>query len=369
MGALLGMSLKFGEAVLALKYRKFNEDGSVSGGPMHYIAHGLTRNNLRWLGQPLALIFAILLIPGALGGGNMLQVNQAAQQMIAITGGQKSFFFHHTCVFGLIVAIIVGMIVIGGIKSIAKVTEKMVPSMCFLYLALAAIVIALNLKAVPFALLTILKEAFTPSAIYGGIATVIILGLRRSIQTNEAGAGSAPIAYAVVKATEPVSQGFVSLLEPFITGILCILTAVTIVITHSYQNVPAGLSGVELTSGAFKSVVSFAPYVLAVVIILFALSTIISWAYYGQKGWTYMFGEGKKRIILFQVIFCLFIIIGSSMNLKSIIDFTDAGMLAMAVPNLIAIYILIPEIKKDLADYCQRHNVCTGLNKYWFKKK
>ena len=361
VGATFGMSLKFVEASLAVKYRRFNNDGTVSGGPMHYIAHGLTRKGLRWLGQPLAMIFAFLLIPGALGGGNMLQINQATQQMISITGGEKSIFFANAWLFGLIVAVIVALIIIGGIKSIAKVTEKIVPFMCFLYVFIGVIVILFNITSIPATIATIVREAFFPQAVSGGIAGTIIIGLRRSVQSNEAGTGSAPIAYATVKTKEPISQGFVSLLEPFITACLCTLTALTIVITGSYKNFHEGISGIQLTSSAFESVISWSPYVLAIVIILFALSTIISWAYYGQKGWTYMFGEGKKRVILYQILFCAFIVAGSSINLKSIIDFTDAGMLAMSVPNMIAMYILMRDIKADLKMYCKEHTVCEKI--------
>ena len=367
VGATFGMSLKFVEASLAVKFRRFNEDGSVSGGPMHYIAHGLTRKGLRWLGQPLAMLFAILLIPGALGGGNMLQINQATQQMISITGAEKSIFYNNAWLFGLIIAVVVALIIIGGIKSIAKVTEKIVPFMCFLYVFIGVIVILFNLPAIPKTLAVILKGAFFPDAIYGGVAGTIIIGLRRSVQSNEAGTGSAPIAYATVKTKEPISQGFVSLLEPFITACLCTLTALTIVITGSYKGFTEGISGIQLTSSAFQSVISWSPYVLAIVIILFALSTIISWAYYGQKGWTYMFGEGKKRIIVYQILFCSFIVAGSSINLKSIIDFTDAGMLAMSVPNMIAMYILMRDIKYDLSVYCKEHGVCGKITENWRK--
>ena len=365
VGAILGMSLKFAEATLAVKFRIFNADGTVSGGPMHYISHGLTRKGLRWLGQPLAFLFAILVLPGALGCGNMLQINQATQQIISITGGEKSIFYNNAWLFGLIVAIVVALIIIFGIKSIARVTEKLVPFMCLLYVIIGLIVIFLNIASLPEALVTILKEAFYPESVYGGVAGTIIIGLRRSVQSNEAGTGSAPIAYATVKTKEPVSQGFVSLLEPFITACICSLTALTIVVTGSYKNFTEGISGIELTSSAFAAVLPWSPYVLAVVIILFALSTIISWAYYGQKGWTYLFGEGKKRIVCYQVIFCAFIVAGSSINLKSIVDFTDAGMLAMAVPNMIALYILMKDIKYDLKVYCNEHNVC---NKFCLSK-
>ena len=366
-GALCGMASKFLECTLAVKYRRFNSDGSVSGGPMFYIAHGLTRKGLRWLGQPLALIFALMCVPGALGGGNMLQINQATQQVINITGGESSFFAAHSWVFGLIVAIIVGLIIVGGIKSIANVTSKIVPIMCGLYLFAALAIILMNFQHIPHAIYVIVKEAFMPQSVVGGVIGTIIIGFRRSVQSNEAGSGSAPIAYAAVKTNEPISQGFVSLMEPFLdTVIICSLTAFVIIITGEYLNYREGITGVELTSAAFGGTISFFPYVLAVVIILFAISTIISWAYYGQKAWSYLFGEGFKRTKVYQIMFCIFIVIGSCMNLQSVIDFTDATMLAMAAPNLIAIFILLPEIKQDLITYCKKYKLINPLNKIWF---
>lgn len=355
VGAILGMSLKFVEATLAVKYRRFNKDGSVSGGPMYYISHGLTRKNLRWLGQPLAAIFAFVLIPGALGGGNMMQSNQATVQMINITGGENSIFYHYPWLFGLIFAIIVGCVIVGGIKSISKVTTKIVPFMCLLYVSLALFIIVMNFTQIPHAICIVIKQAFCPEAVSGGVIGTIICGLRRSVQSNEAGTGSAPIAYATVKTKEPVSQGFISLLEPFITACLCTLSASAIILTGAYKNYTDGISGVELTSAAFEKVFSWSPFILAAVIILFALSTIISWAYYGQKGWTYLFGENPKGIKAYQILFCLIIIIGSMMNLPSIVNFTDAGLFAMAVPNLIAMYILFPDLKKDIKKYCKKH--------------
>ncbi len=367
-GAICGMASKFLECTLAVKYRRFNADGSVSGGPMFYIAHGLTRKGLRWLGQPLALIFALMCVPGALGGGNMLQINQATQQMINITGGQNSFFASHSWVFGLIVATVVGLIIVGGIKSIANVTSKVVPIMCGIYLLAAIAIILINFQHVPSAIFTIFKEAFMPQSVVGGVIGTIIIGFRRSVQSNEAGSGSAPIAYAAVKTNEPISQGFVSLMEPFLdTVIICSLTAFVIIITGEYLNYQEGITGVQLTSAAFAGAFSFFPYVLAIVIILFAISTIISWAYYGQKAWNYMFGEGFKRTKVYQIMFCVFIVIGSSMNLQSVIDFTDSTMLAMAAPNLIAIFILLPEIKQDLIEYCKKYKMVNKLNKPWFK--
>lgn len=368
VGAIFGMALKFCEVTLSLKYRRFNADGSVSGGPMFYIAHGLTRKGLRWLGQPLALLFAVLCFIGCFGGGCMLQINQATQQMINITGGENSIFYSHSWLCGLMIAILVGLVIVGGIKSIANVTSKIVPIMCGLYIAVSLVIIMANITQVPATIALIFKEAFFPQAVAGGMAGSLIIGMRRSIQSNEAGSGSAPIAYAAVKTKEPVSQGFVSLMEPFFdTIVVCSMTAFVIILTGQYLNYKEGITGVELTSSAFASVISFFPGILAFIIILFAVSTIISWSYYGQKAWGYMFGEGFKRTKTFQLVFCTFIVVGSAMNLQSVVDFTDATMLAMAVPNLIAIFILLKEIKNDLIEYCKKHDLIFVLNKPWFK--
>ena len=228
----------------------------------------------------------------------------------------------------------------------------------------------MNFMHIPHAIYTIFHEAFFPKAVTGGVIGCIIIGLRRSIQSNEAGIGSSPIAYAAVKTNEPVSQGFVSMIEPFIdTVVVCSMTAFVIILTGEYLNYTDGISGVELTSSAFASAFSFFPYILAIVIILFALSTMLSWAYYGQKAWTFLVGEGFKRIKFYQIIFCSFIIIGSSMNLRSVIDFTDATYLVMAAPNLIAIFVMLKDIKAELIGYCKRHNLIFNLNKAWFKNE
>lgn len=368
IGAFFGMAIKFCEVTLALKYRTFNQDGSVSGGPMFYIAQGFAEKGFPKLGKILAYVFAIACLPGTVGGGCMLQTNQAAQQFIVITGGQNSFFADHSWLFGLFVAILVGLVIVGGIKSIANVTSKVVPAMCILYVAASLIVIVTHFTHIPQAIYTIIHEAFFPKAVAGGMIGSLIIGLRRSIQSNEAGIGSSPIAYAAVKTNEPVSQGFVSMIEPFLdTVIVCSMTAFVIVLTGEYLNYSTGISGVELTSAAFQSVISFFPYVLAIIIILFALSTILSWAYYGQKAWTFLVGEGNKRVKLYQLVFCLFIIIGSAMNIKSVIDFTDATYLVMAVPNLLAVLLLLKDIKQLLIDYSKRHNLIFKMNKVWFK--
>ena len=356
-GAILGMSIKFIEAALAVKYRRFNLDGSVSGGPMHYIAHGLTRKKMRWLGQPLSVLFAVLCIGGGITGGNMIQINQTAHQIIFITGGESSIFHGYAWVLGLIAAILIAMVIMGGIKGIAKVTTILTPSMCALYIVSGLIVIFANISSIPSALALICKEAFHPTAVAGGFFGIIIIGLRRSVQSNEAGTGAAAIVYAAAQTKEHISQGFVALLETFLTGVLCLFTSFAIVFSGVLDNTTIGqISGIELASNAFESVISFFPIILSIIAVLFAMSTLISWAYYGQKAWTFLLGEGKKRVMTFNVIYCLFIIIGSAMNISSILNITDAMMLAMCVPNIIVLYILAPEIKRDLKDYFERHN-------------
>ena len=356
-GAVLGMSIKFIEAALAVKYRRFNLDGSVSGGPMHYIAHGLTRRKMRWLGQPLSVIFAMLCIGGGITGGNMIQINQTAHQIIFITGGENSIFHGYAWILGLIAAILIGLVVMGGIKGIAKVTTVLTPSMCALYIISGLIVIFANFTSIPSALALIIKEAFHPTAVAGGFFGIIIIGLRRSVQCNEAGTGAAAIVYAAAQTKEHISQGFVALLETFLTGVLCLFTSFAIVFSGVLDHTTIGkISGIELASSAFQSVISFFPIILSIIAVLFAMSTLISWAYYGQKAWTFLLGEGKKRVLAFNLIYCLFIVIGSAMNISSILNITDAMMLAMCIPNVIVLYILAPEIKRDLKDYLERHN-------------
>ena len=356
-GALLGMSIKFVEATLAVKYRRFNLDGSVSGGPMHYIAHGLTRKKMRWLGQPLSVLYAILCIGGGITGGNMIQINQTAHQIVFITGGSHSIFHGYTWLIGLVAAVLIGMVIVGGIKSIAKVTTILTPTMCLLYIVSGLIVIFANFMNIPHAIALIIREAFNPTAVAGGVIGTIIIGLRRSVQSNEAGTGAAAIVYATAQTKEPVSQGFVALLETFLTGVLCLFTSFAIVFSGACTHAAKEISGIELASNAFQSVIPFFPIILSIIAVMFALSTLISWAYYGQKAWTFLFGEGKKRVLAFNLIYCLFIVIGSAMNVKSVIDITDAMMIALCVPNIIVLYILCPEIKRDLKAYLEKQDM------------
>lgn len=369
VGAIFGMSLKFVEASAALIYRTFNLDGSVSGGPMHYIAHGLTKKKMRWLGQPLSVLFASVFIGAALSGGNLIQINQTTKLLIDVTGGETSFLTSHAWVMGVSVAIVVGLITIGGIKSIGRVTEKIVPFMCMLYVIGGLAVVAVNYQHIPHAFAVILKEAFFPQSVVGGVFGTIIIGLRRSVQTNEAGTGSAPIVYAATKTKDSIAPGFVSLIEPLICAMMCILTAFIVTVTGTYQTEPGQITGIEMVSDAFAMVLPFFPKILTVVVMLFALSTIISWAYYGQKCWNFLFGEGFKRSLTFNIIYLVVIVIGSELNVKSVINIVDAMMISTSVPNIIALYILAPEIREELRLYCQKMKLKTPFDRKWKKEE
>ncbi len=366
-GAILGMTLKFAEVSLSLKYRKFLPDGSVAGGPMHFIAHGLTRRKMRWLGQPLAVIFAWLCIGGAITGGNMIQINQTTRQILNIAGGENGILHGFNWAIGLICAILMGIIIIGGVKAITKVAMKAVPFMIYLYLFAGIIIILVHWQSIPHTIFVMCKEALFPSSVAGGIVGIMIIGMRRSVQTNEAGTGSAPIVYAPAQTDEPISQGFIALIEPFLTGLVCLLSATIIVSSGVYENFTQGVNGIELTSGAFESVFPWFKYVLSVIVILFALTTVITWAYYGQKAWNYIVGEGKKRTLIYQIGFLGFTVLGSIMNVKTIIDLTDSMMLGMAVPNCLAMYFMAKELKIDLIKYCQKYQVGKFFNRDWFK--
>ncbi len=352
---LLGMSSKFVECTLGVKYRKINPDGSVSGGPMYYLSRGLKKRNLGGLGKVLAAIFAVLVIGGSFGGGNMFQANQSFAQvayMIPATAG-------HGAWYGILVAILVGIVIIGGIKSIARVTDKIVPFMAILYVFTALIIILINWRETPHAFSLIVGGAFNPGAIKGGIIGVLIIGFQRAAFSNEAGVGSAPIAHSAVKTEEPVSEGFVALLEPFIdTVVICTMTALVLIYTDMYNN-PYGMTGSALTSEAFRSVFSWFPYLLTLAVFLFAFSTMISWSYYGLKGFDYLFGGMTERLFgsrrvsdnVYRVLFLCFIVVGASSQLGAVMDFSDMMILSMAFPNILGLLIMAPEIKRDVAAY------------------
>ena len=351
VAGLLGMSLKFCECTLGVKYRVINDDGSVSGGPMYYLSVGLKEIGLANLGKYLAILFSICCIGGALGGGNMFQANQSFQQFLNITGGQGSFFSDKAWLYGLIMAILLGAVIIGGIKSIAKVTEKLVPFMALIYVVAALIIIILNYNLIFDAFKLIINGAFTGEGVAGGFVGVLIQGFRRAAFSNEAGLGSAPIAHSAVKTNYPVTEGFVSLLEPFIdTVIICTMTALVIIITGMHLE-SEGLSGIELTSKAFEKDIAFFPYILAIAAILFAFSTMISWSYYGLKSWTYLFGKNKNNENIFKLIYCLFVVFGSSLSIGAVIDLSDSMMFLMALFNIVGVYLLASKVKKELNKY------------------
>jgi AGCS family alanine or glycine:cation symporter len=366
VAGLLGMSAKFIECTLGTKYRIENPDGSVSGGPAYYLSRGLAKKGKSFghLGKVLAIMFSIACIGGSLGGGNMVQINQATKQLIHATGGVDSFFYGQAWIFGAVMAVLVGLIIIGGIKSIANVTDKVVPIMVGVYVLSALIVLGGNFSEIPRAFSQIFYGAFDSGAMYGGIIGVMIQGFKRAAFSNEAGIGSASIAHSAAKTDEPVSEGMVSLLEPFIdTVIICTMTALVIVISGygtygaeaALAHANAGdLKAIELTSTAFSQTISWFPIVLSVAVILFALSTMISWSYYGLKSWTYLFGESRLADISYKAIFCVFVIIGSAISATSVFGFGDAMIFAMCFPNVLGLYLLAPEVKADLKDYLKR---------------
>lgn len=354
IAGLLGMSLKFTEVTLGVKYRSIDKDGVVSGGPMYYLSKGLKnksigRFNLGNLGKVLAIMFSILVIAASFGGGNMFQANQAFEQIITLVPAMENY----GALFGFFMAIIVGIVILGGIKGIAKVTEKVVPFMALIYVLSSAVIIAMNITDIGTVFSMIISGAFAPAALKGGVIGVLVAGFQRAAFSNEAGVGSASIAHSAVKTNKPVSEGIVALLEPFIdTVVICTMTALVIIFTGFHNpELANGLNGVQLTSKAFESVYSWFPYVLAVAIVLFAFSTMISWSYYGLKGFEYLFGESKVIKNIYFVVFLGFIIVGASSTLTAVIDFSDMMILSMAFPNLIGLYILAPEVFKNLKTY------------------
>ena len=350
VAGILGMSSKFVECTLGLKYRIIDSDGVVSGGPMYYLRDGLAKRNWKNLGKMLAILFAVLCVGGSIGGGNMFQANQAFAAIKGIFPAVSNL----GPLFGLCLASLVGVVIIGGIKSIAKVTEKIVPFMAAIYVGAALIIIIIHISDIGFVISEIINGAFSPQAGLGGFIGVLIVGFKRAAFSNEAGVGSASIAHSAAKTKEPVSEGMVALLEPFIdTIVICTMTAFVIIITGTYEN-SAGLGGAELTSQAFGSVISWFPYILTIAILLFAFSTMISWSYYGLKSWIFLFGKSKYSELSYKILFMVFVIIGSSASLGSVVDFSDMMILAMAFPNIIGLLIMSNEVKLDLLSYMEK---------------
>ncbi len=365
VAGFLGMSLKFTEVTLGVKYREVDEDGNVSGGPMYYLRNALKlqnlgKMNLGWLGKFLAIVYASILIGASLGGGNMFQSNQTFQQFEMIIPGLEGMGAY----FGIGMAILVGVVIIGGIKSIAKITEKIVPFMASFYVISALVIIGIHFTEIPSVFKMIFDGAFAPDALYGGFIGVLIVGFQRASFSNEAGVGSASIAHSAVKTDEPISEGIVALMEPVVdTVIVCTMTALVIIFTGYHDPAMAhGLDGAQLTSKAFGSIFSWFPWLLAIAIAMFAFSTMISWSYYGLKGFRFLFGDAidkafgntnAKRYIFFGI-YLLFVVVGASSNMGSVMDFADMMILSMAFPNIIGLLILAPEVWADLKSYMSR---------------
>ena len=346
LGGFFGMSSKFTECTLAQKYRRVKADGSVAGGPMYYIARPLADKGLRPLGKGLAGLFAILCIGGSFGGGNMFQANQSYVAVSNIIPTLPNWLF------GIVVAALVGIVIIGGINRIASITGSLVPLMAVIYIAACLWIILSNFSEIPNAIATIFAGAFSPQAVGGGVIGVMVQGIRRSAFSNEAGVGSAAIAHSAARTDEPLREGLVALLEPLIdTIIICNMTALVIVITGTYQDASID-DGVLLTTESFATVVDWFPVILAIAVALFAFSTMISWSYYGEKAWEYLFGNGS--VIVYKALFVFCVFLGSVVNLGAVLDFSDMMILAMSIPNLIGCYMLSGAIASELKDYMQR---------------
>jgi AGCS family alanine or glycine:cation symporter len=364
MAGLMGMATKFVECTLAVKYRNENVDGSVSGGPMYYISKGFKEKNIPF-GKILAALFAVFCVIASLASGNMFQSNQTHLQLTTVFGDFPGW------ITGAVMALVVFSVIVGGIKSIASVTEKVVPFMALIYLVACMTILIIHADKIGWAASQIIEGAFTGLGVAGGFVGALIQGFKRAAFSNEAGVGSAAIAHSAVQTSEPITEGFVSLLEPFIdTVVICTMTALVIIITGQLVFDPLqgvytlsstghietlnNHQGVALTSAAFESTISWFPFMLCIAVVLFAFSTMLSWSYYGLKAWTYLVGEGYWSAVIYKVIFCSFTFIGAVMSLGPVIDFSDAALFTMAVINIISLIILMPIVKKELVIYTEK---------------
>jgi AGCS family alanine or glycine:cation symporter len=343
----LGMSSKFAECTLGQKYKIVRADGHVSGGPMHYLKDGLAELGLAGLGRFLAPLFAFMCIGGAFGGGNMYQSNQAYTQVASVVPSLDND--EGAVLFGLVLSLLVGIVIVGGIKRIGEVAAGLVPFMCGTYVVCGFSILALHAAEVPAGLMTILSSAFSWEAGLGGFIGVLIQGFRRAAFSNEAGCGSASIAHSAARTNEPVREGMVALLEPFVdTMIVCTMTGLVIVVTGAWNDPNAG-AGIQMTSTAFATVFTWFPALLSVIATLFAFSTMISWSYYGEQCWASLFGLGSVR--LYQAMFLLFAWAGALFEANAVVDFGDMMILGMAFPNLIGVALLSGKVKADLDAY------------------
>ena len=391
-----GMTSKFVECTLGQKYRKIKPDGSVIGGPMAYLPEGLRQIGLGPLGVVLGFLFTVMCIMGSFGGGNMFQSNQAGSQLLtiyhaaeaeqiaslneqiktaneaqdpetvtkldkqkqALNATMESSATTFKAIYGLLMAVLVGVVIIGGIKSIGSVAEKIVPTMCLIYVLACLFVIASHLTELPVLISLIFTEAFNPNAFGGGMVGVLIIGVQRAAFSNEAGVGSAAIVHSAAKTSEPIREGTVALLEPFIdTIVVCSMTALVILITGAWDNaawIDEGLAGTALTSRAFASEISWFPYVLTLAVVLFAYSTMISWSYYGERCWETLFGSSKASVYTYKLLFVIAVFVGATAQLGTVLDFSDMMILCMAFPNILGLALLSPGVRRDLMDYWER---------------
>lgn len=363
IAGLFSMALKFSEVLLGVKFRQTNPDGTVSGGPMYYIPVAF-RGKWEFIGKALAKTYAICCIFAMIGGWNLFQINAMTAQFTEVTGGETSIFANNGWVLGTIVAVITWFTIIGGIKAIGKFTSKVTPAMCTLYVMSAFLVCLVNIHHLPETLVLIVKEAFSPKAMAGGAFACMLWGFRRAMFANESGLGTAPIAFSAVNTNKPVAQAFISMLQPFVdTVIVGVATAFVIVVSKAYLTVD-GIAGIELTSKAFGTICPFYPIILTIMASCFVLSTMLCGSYYGLKAWGFLFGEGKIKTRIFQAIYCICIIAGSAMNFQSIINLSDAVTLFLAVPNLIAVFMLSGVVIKELKRYSDKYGVATKFVKF-----
>ena len=366
IAAVFGMTAKFSSCTLSQMYRKINTDGTVSGGPMYYLDIGLSESRykgLKVLGKVLAVMYALMIMGGAIGGGNMFQANQTAEAFASTFEISDTGTWNW--VIGITLAIGVGVVIIGGIKRIGAATSKIVPFMCGIYVLASIFIILTHISQIPETIRLIFTMAFTKNAYYGGFFGVLIMGVRRAAFSNEAGLGSAAIAHAAAKTEEPVREGIVGMIGPFIdTIIVCFMTAMVVIITGTWNDPSISQSaGVTLTTEAFGSAISWFPYILTLCIGLFAYSTMISWCYYGERGWIYLLdhiqiggeGYGLKTVVLFRIIFVIFIVVGAVSKLSDVLDFSDAMIFSMAFPNIVGSIFLAPKVLEKVRDYWGRY--------------
>jgi AGCS family alanine or glycine:cation symporter len=351
VAGFLGMSSKFMECTLGQKYREVRPDGRIMGGAMFYLSKGLKELGLGPLGTVLAVLFAVLCIGGSFGGGNAFQVNQSMNAV----NEQLVFLKEKPWIYGLAMAFFVGLVILGGIRRIAQVAEKIVPLMCGVYVVACLWVLLAHVGHIPAAFRAIVVEAFAPQAVYGGFVGVLIWGFQRAAFSNEAGVGSAAIAHSAARTDYPVREGIVALLEPFIdTVVVCTMTALVIVITGAYQNENYRVlidekQGAALTSAAMGEVITWFPYVLSAATVLFAYSTMISWSYYGERCWAFLFGD--RSSVVYRVLFLVCTFFGSIISATNVLDLSDLMILGMAVPNIIGLVLLSPKVRRDLNEY------------------